>query len=181
MQLTERFKTCLPIVLGAEGGYVNHPNDNGKATNFGVTQVTYDKYRTGLFLKPRPVKEITLNEVHAIYHRYWVASNCDQFAEPLDLLIFDFAINSGPNQAVKTLQKVLGTVEDGIAGRNTIVAAASYALTNGINKLCADYLDRREAFFLTIVARDDKQKVFLKGWLVRLNKLRKEIGIVKKS
>ncbi len=39
------FSESLPFVLRWEGGYVNHPNDPGGATNKGVTQKVYDGWR----------------------------------------------------------------------------------------------------------------------------------------
>lgn len=43
--LSDRFKYCLAIVLEFEGGYVNHPNDPGGATNMGITHKTLAAWR----------------------------------------------------------------------------------------------------------------------------------------
>jgi len=39
--MSNRFAACLERVLRHEGGFVNHPEDPGGATNMGVTQQTY--------------------------------------------------------------------------------------------------------------------------------------------
>ena len=39
---SDEFVAALPFVLRWEGGFVNHPNDPGGATNAGVTQAVYD-------------------------------------------------------------------------------------------------------------------------------------------
>ena len=39
------FERALTFVLRWEGGYVDHPADPGGATNYGVTQRTYDAWR----------------------------------------------------------------------------------------------------------------------------------------
>ena len=41
---TARFQYCLTIVLGHEGGYVDHKNDRGGKTMKGVTQKVYDDF-----------------------------------------------------------------------------------------------------------------------------------------
>ena len=61
------FEASLPFILRWEGGYVNHPNDPGGATNKGVTQRVYDDWRGKKGLARRTVKQIEDAEVHAIY------------------------------------------------------------------------------------------------------------------
>ena len=39
------FVQALPVVLRFEGGYADHPNDPGGATNKGITQAVFDAYR----------------------------------------------------------------------------------------------------------------------------------------
>ena len=41
----ENFQKALEFVFHAEGGYSNHKNDRGGATNMGVTQTAYNAYR----------------------------------------------------------------------------------------------------------------------------------------
>ena len=52
---TAEFIDALPFVLQWEGGYVNHPNDPGGATNKGVTQKVYDAWRAKNGLPAREV------------------------------------------------------------------------------------------------------------------------------
>lgn len=68
------FESCLAFVLAEEGGFVDHPDDPGGATNMGITQSVYDAARISGGLPLRSVRAIDPAETHAIYrHRYWAA------------------------------------------------------------------------------------------------------------
>lgn len=173
----DRFDACLAVVLGHEGGYVNHPNDRGGATNKGVTQRRYDEYRASIGLPLQDVKNITNEEVTAIYKKYyWIPARCDRMPPPLDLMLFDAAVNHGPSRAVKMLQRVLGVTEDGIVGPKTLAALDEDVAAHGVEWVCQQFLQEREAFYRRIVDADAAQKVFLKGWLARVEHLREYLA-----
>jgi len=46
----------------------------------------------------------------------------DDLPGGLDLAVFDFAVNSGPARAVKTLQRIVGVPADGVMGAMTLDA-----------------------------------------------------------
>ncbi|MAD98719.1 MAG: putative glycosyl hydrolase [Prokaryotic dsDNA virus sp.] len=110
-------------VLVHEGGYVNHPEDPGGATNMGVTQRVYDGWRRRKGMPIQSVKKITKDEVVAIYKdQYWDKVWGDHLPSGLDYSVYDFAINSGPSRAIKFLQRILGVTQDGIMGNVTFSA-----------------------------------------------------------
>jgi lysozyme family protein len=171
---TTAFAESLPFVLRWEGGYVNHPADPGGATNKGVTQRVYDGWRKRQGLAARDVRQITDAEVHAIYEMdYWVPPRCDLLRSQLDLVQFDTAVNMGVGRAVRFLQASLGCSVDGDFGPNTQAAAEGCDLGTSIIAYC----DQRERFYRSLAERRPEMKVFLKGWLNRLNALRKEVGL----
>ncbi len=176
--MIERFKQCLKVVLVAEGGYVNHKSDRGGATNFGITQHVYDDFNKTRNQPTRDVKFIHESEVETIYYTsYWLPAACDKLPEPLDLLVFDFAVNSGVGRASKMLQACVGVTQDGKIGKNTIAAVTNKIVLIGINKICFIYLEARKEFFNKIVERDASQKVFLKGWMNRIAHLEKGVNL----
>ena len=65
------FQLAVEKVLKHEGGFVNHPDDRGGATNWGITQKVYEKF------KGRPVtlaemKNMPKSDAIAIYKaEYW--------------------------------------------------------------------------------------------------------------
>jgi lysozyme family protein len=92
------FDTCLQFVLQEEGGYVDDPRDPGGATNFGITQYTYDKWRTKKGLPVRSVALITQDEVAAIYkEEYWDANNLEPMPQVWQLFLFDSYVQHSPH------------------------------------------------------------------------------------
>jgi lysozyme family protein len=103
-----RFAACLPVILAAEGGFVNHPRDPGGATNRGITIGTLREWRQ------RPVtvddvRRLTTDEAGAIYRaRYWGPCGCDALPAGVDLMVFDFGVNAGPARALRLLRQTGG-------------------------------------------------------------------------
>lgn len=163
--MTASFSNVLPLVLAHEGGYVNHPKDPGGATNKGVTQRVYDSYRRNRGLDTRSVKQITRAEVHDIYKRqYWDMCNADDLPAGLDYAVFDYAVNSGPNRAVKDLQRVVKARVDGQVGEETIRKAREAAAEDEV-KLISDLCGRRMRFLRSL----KNWSTFGNGWNRRVN------------
>ena len=171
---TPAFEQSLPFILRWEGGYVDHPDDPGGRTNKGVTQKTYDQWRARQGLASRNVRSIEDEEVKAIYESdYWTPPRCDLLQRQLDLVQFDTAVNMGVGRAVRFLQGALGCSVDGDFGPNTERAASACDLGATVIAYC----DEREAFYRRLAERKPRLGVFLRGWLNRLNALRKEVGL----
>lgn len=166
--MRENIENSMLWTLGWEGGYVNHKKDPGGATNKGVTQRVYDAFRSRSGLSRQSVKLITQDEVTRIYlDQYWHPCRCDDLPSGLDYAVFDFAINSGVNRAVKELQKLLGVSIDGKNGEMTLSAVSSVDVT----ELIEDYCAARLAFCKRIRHRKTGEllwKTFGKGWQRRI-------------
>jgi len=106
--MQENFKDCLNHVLSHEGGYVNHPNDPGGATNKGITLKVYQGFY-GEHLGKEDLRQITIREAGAIYRKnYWDKCKCDSLAAGMDYAVFDQAVNSGSSRSIKWLQMPVG-------------------------------------------------------------------------
>lgn len=168
-----RYRDCLPFVLRWEGGYVNDPADPGGATNKGVTQAVYDAWRAGKKLPKQSVRLLTSTEVEAIYEaRYWNACKCGGLPAPVDLVVFDSAVNCGVDRACRWLQRALGVAEDGDIGPRTLAAVKEYPAL----KLAAQVAGLRGQHYLSISEKNPKLGKFLNGWNNRLGALREEIA-----
>lgn len=167
------FEEALRHVLRFEGGFVDHPDDPGGATNFGITQKTYDAWRSDRGLMLVPVRYISHAEVEAIYReRYWQAARTDDLPAPLRLLHFDAAVNCGVENAVKFLQRALGVKADGMFGPITLGALQRAQ----VSSLAHDLLWERLRYYHAIAGRhrpDGRDlRAFLLGWLGRVLDLR---------
>lgn len=162
------FTRALPRVLQHEGGYVNDPQDPGGATNRGVTFRVYDGYRTRKGLPTQDVRDITSAEVSEIYRlQYWDACKCDDLPAGVDYVLFDGAVNSGPTQSIKWLQRALGSVTvDGQMGQATLAAVTEHGNPSALVDIICD---RRMAFLQALKTWPR----FGKGWSARVASVRK--------
>lgn len=163
--MPDKFVACNAITAKWEGGWSDHPADPGGKTMYGITQATLSAYLG----RPATVAEIrTLSKAQAtaIYRdRYWKRVGGDQLPPGVDLCVYDFGVNSGPERAVKSLQAALGVKADGWVGDLTVAALRSANPRELINTLC----DRRLAFLKALPTWDN----FGRGWANRVADVRK--------
>ncbi len=160
------FERALTRVLVHEGGFSNHKDDPGGATQRGVTQRVYDAYRDRHGLPRVPVRGISSSEVEAIYKaNYWALAKCDMLPAGVSYVVFDGAVNSGVSQSVKWLQRALGVTADGVVGNATLAAVQNYG---NMDRLVDAICDRRLAFLKALKT----WKTFGKGWASRVAAVR---------
>lgn len=141
------FAPSLRLVLAIEGGYVDDPDDPGGATNQGVTQAAYDRWRRTQALPTRPVRQLEPAERDAIYDAdYWQLVAGDRLPVGVDYSTFDAGVNSGPAQGAKWLQRALGVEADGLVGPETLAAVtAAPDKASVITRMCGYRLSFLEA------------------------------------
>lgn len=162
------FERALRNVLRHEGGFSNHPRDPGGATMKGVTQRVYDGYRSRKGLAKQSVRHITDAEIRDIYKRqYWDRIEGDDLPSGVDYCVFDGAVNSGPAQSVKWLQRSLGSNDpDPTLGEMTLDRIRNYP---DHDMLVAGICGRRMAFLKALRTWD----AFGKGWTRRVQDVKK--------
>jgi len=172
--MSKLYEDPIGVILEHEGGYVNHKDDKGGPTNFGVTQETYSNW-LGRPASIQDVKDMKVETAREIYEtRYFTGPRIDTLPEPPRTLILDMAINHGPRNAVKMLQRTVnlagfGPISvDGAIGPGTRAAVEKAAEEMG-NYLQNAICEERIKFYHRIVERKESQRVFLKGWLRRAN------------
>ena len=82
--MRESFDKAFEIVIGLEGKPTNDPNDPGGFTIFGLSKR----------FNPEVHEGTTLEEAKELYlERYWKPSGADHSLYPLDICLFDGAVN----------------------------------------------------------------------------------------
>lgn len=163
-----RFDECVEFVIGLEGGFVDDPVDRGGATNMGITQREYAQWFTGA------VRDITQTEAETIYHMdYWNKVQADALSAPVDLVVFDTAVNHGVARAIKILQEALQVQVDGVLGPATLAAVQA----DSPRQLATDVLTARTNFYARIVQNAPSQSRYSNGWANRVEAVEKEAGL----
>lgn len=159
------FDKALAQTLGFEGGWSNVRGDRGGSTNYGITQRSYDGWRTRKGLPTRQVDLIEDPEIRAIYFEdYWTPARCGELPEPIALVVFDMAVNSGVHNAGIVLQRALGVAVDGVIGPETLRAAADSIFPHIVMR----FLKKRAAFIQDVIEAHPSDVQFLAGWVARL-------------
>jgi len=111
-----KFDQAFDALLKHEGGFSNHAADPGKATMYGVTEAVAREvgYRGDM-------KDLPLDLAKRIYKdKYWDTIRAEELPPGIRYALFDGAVNSGPGQSIKWLQRAVGTEDDGILGPQTL-------------------------------------------------------------
>ena len=157
------FEQCFALVIKNEGGYVDNPADPGGATNLGCTKTTWETW-VGHPVTKDNIKALMPNNVMPLYKKkYWDTIKGDNLPMGVDYAVFDFAINSGPSRAVKTLQSVLGVAADGQIGPATMDAFETANSREIATKVC----EARLAFLQSLPTYG----TFGKGWSRRVSEV----------
>ena len=162
------FGAALAFVLRQEGGYSDNPADPGGATNLGITRRTlagWRKVSPWWNLPKTAVQALSAAEAGEIYRAlYWSPVAGDDLPAGLDLAVFDFAVNSGPDRAARALQGIVGVAVDGRIGPKTLAAVGQRPVATVVTALCASRLG--------FLGRLSTAAVFGRGWSRRVAAVR---------
>jgi len=153
------FDSAFDTLLKHEGGFSDHAADPGGKTRFGVTEAVAREvgYRGDM-------RELPLDLAKRIYRdKYWNSVKAEELPPACRYAVFDGAVNSGPGQSIKWLQRSLGVLDDGIIGPKTIAAA------NAVNPdaLRMRMLSQRLKFMASLA----NWPAFSRGWANRIASL----------
>lgn len=171
-----------------EGGLVDHPDDPGGITNYGVSlrwlkslgiddgDIDHDGD-----IDADDIRALTKEQAAGLFKaRFWDAYQLGTFSQKLATAWYDAMVNTGPSQATKFMQRACNSVlgsglsVDGIPGKQTRAALSSAGDMPALLTAC---LDERDRFYKNLAAGKASFKSFLKGWLNRTSALRKELGL----
>jgi hypothetical protein len=142
VQDINEFRKGLGFVLKWEGDYSIDPDDPGGETKWGISKRAYPSL---------DIKNLTPEQACTIYaNDYWDKCGCDDIPYPLNIVVFDSAVQHGPSKALEWLKS------------STDVDS---------------YIEARKQYYIKIVNKNPPSVRFLRGWLNRLGDLDKFVTI----
>lgn len=177
------FNDLVGKILEAEGGFVNHPDDRGRATNRGICWNTWTQTAESILGKEptlENLKDLTEGEAARIYKQeYWDKMNLDSIEnKSLQHMIFDGGVNHGIGTSARMVQESInalgGQVKvDGALGPKTAEAIN----TSDPEALFNQIKERRYAHYDKIIEDNPTQEVFRNGWYKRVGRIEYEPGV----
>ncbi len=164
----------LDELIAREGGYVNHPNDPGGETNWGITVgvARANGYQASM-------RQMTRDQAKAIYRRlYWERPGYDKVATVFAKVaeeLFDTGVNMGPGKAGEFLQRALNVLQDesrltvdGAIGPATMAALNRYKQRRGTagEAVLVKALDALQGErYIRLTEQNARNRSFIYGWL----------------
>ncbi len=150
------FDDAFQVLMVHEGGYVNHAQDPGGQTNKGITLKTARLH--GYMGDMRDLPDAVAKSIYK--SQYWDKAGCETLPFRLRYSVFDAAVNSGPEQSVKWLQRAVRAKEDGIVGIKTTSAAYTCNRDEVVIKMLA--------YRLKFLQGLPTWSAFSRGWVSRI-------------
>jgi lysozyme family protein len=113
--MTPAFKQADAVVALMEGGHANSPHDAGGDTWYGISRRWHPKE------EPWPPTVQRAQQIR--FEEYWCACRCDELPLYVALLVYDMAMTSAPEDAIKLMQQTVKVPVDGVIGPVTLLAA----------------------------------------------------------
>jgi lysozyme family protein len=138
------FDTAFDRLIGHEGVLSIDPKDRGNWTSgkIGVGELRGSKYGISAMAYPNlDIKNLSLNQAKEIYRTdYWERSGAESYDGAIGYQVFDAAVNSGIENAVRFLQRAVRVVDDGHIGPRTIAAINGMSITDVLSRFNAQRL-----------------------------------------
>lgn len=155
-----------------EGGLNENEIGQGGKSNFGVSQNLYDSYNKK---EPKDVSNITYGEAKKIMRtEFHDNPKLDMISDKnVRGMVYDYAVHSGNDRAMRDLQSLVNTKVDGKMGKNTKRQIEKYIEKNGAKALTDAYADKREGFLTDLVTQNpEKYGGVAQGWTNRMQGVR---------
>lgn len=136
----------IAALFTLEGGYVNHPNDPGGETNYGITKNV--AVANGYY---GPMKELPKEYAWSIYYNQYIRDpgyeSMEKYSPAVLEELVDTAVNAGVNRSSRWFQQSLNSLSrggkdykmitvDGKVGSSTITAYSALSMKRGKVQSC---------------------------------------------
>lgn len=147
-------------------GKILNEGDGAGLTRLGLTQRWHQADVPMTYFSTLPFKDAVVAAKAAYHKLYWNILDGDQIdSDQVAAPLLSFAVNDSPRVAVKTLQSVLGVLEDGQMGPNTLAELNSKDPDVVVRLYKAEWI----GFYQRDVQLNPSKQKFLQGWINRAN------------
>lgn len=182
--MNQRVADIIKEIIRTEGKWSDDPADAGGATMYGVS-LRYARSK-GLMFDLDDDGDVDADDIRLIskerafdtfYSEFYLEPRICDLPDLLEAQMTDYAVNSGPGQAVQSLQRVVTTLGfptavDGGLGPRTLASVNAACARHGVETVNNELVKARIAFLHSIVARKPSQKRFIGGWVRRAESFR---------
>ena len=173
------FDRFFDRILKIEGGYSDNPHDSGGKTKYGITESIARNYGY-----QGDMRSFSIEAAKEVYRRlYWDPLHLDDIAnfdEDVALKLGDIAVNMGPVQAAKFLQRSLNLfnrrgekynelVIDGVIGKASLAALKAFISQRGDQGALVLYRVlncMQGACYIALAEHREKDEEFIYGWIL---------------
>lgn len=145
------FEKAIERVLAHEGGYIDHPEDPGGRTKWGISQAAYPHLN---------IASLTREQAIAIYKRDYWTPVANTVPSAVAFQAMDAAVNHGIGNAIRFLQRAVDVADDGHWGPASKAAAKQLSEDDLLFRFLAERLN-----FMTKLRTWD---AFGRGWVRRI-------------
>jgi lysozyme family protein len=144
------------------GVVTNLPGDSGGMTRFGIASNAHPEVPASFYTTDVATALFMAEQIYA--NQYWHPLHLDSVNDDgLASVMMDFGVNTGVSRAVKELQILLGTTQDGVIGPHTLQLIQNADQPT----LAVNLRAQRAAWDKQVVANNPADAPFLKNWLKR--------------
>lgn len=168
----------LAAVVAVEGGFVDHPDDPGGATNHGITEAVARQcgYQGDMRLLPKEFALACYKENYVTKPGFEPIVNA---SHAVGEEVIDTGVNTGTHRPARWFQESLNhlnrrgrdyadVAEDGQIGFQTMKAYASLQKVRGPKKACqlvVKLMDAKQAaHYMRLARNNSKFETFMPGW-----------------
>ncbi len=157
-------ESWLLRIVGHEGEFSENKLDPGNWTGGVIGQGLLKGTKFGISAKSYPgldIASLTLSDAVALYQRDFVRPmKLGRYRDGVAFQLLDFAVNAGPDRAIRRLQRAVGVGMDGVVGPLTLAALEAFGESDVIMLLLAERIE-----FLTYLRNWNDAG---KGWMRRI-------------
>lgn len=172
------FDQAYQKILALEGNYNNDPDDLGGETYKGIARKFWPQWEGWAIVDSYanrsnfPILLDTDTKLQALVKEFYRVNFWDKVMgdyilnQDIAFNLFDFAINAGIPESIKTAQKSVGAAADGVIGKITLGLLNSYDRELFLAKFDLAKIDK----YVDIVDKYPKQIKYFFGWVKRVIK-----------